>query len=168
MRILRLGIGWIALCHTVGWSAADFPSIEGQNLVGKKIAFPQVAEGHPTVIVIGFTHASQSQTKSWSARLTPEIATYSLAVLEDVPRLVRGMAVAGIKGGVPQEQRERFLLVFRGEKELKQAVGYDSSKDAYLVLLDAEGAIRWRFHGELNDNSLADLKSHLAGLQKTP
>lgn len=155
-------------CCAVGWSAADFPSIEGQNLVGKKIAFPQVAQGHPTVVVIGFTHASQAQTKTWSARLTPEVATYSLAVLEDVPRLVRGMAVAGIKGGVPQEQRERFLLVFRSEKELKEAVGYYNPNDAYLVLLDTDGAIRWRFHGEFNDNSLADLKSHLAGIQKKP
>ena len=106
MRILRLCIGWTALCYAIGWSAEKFPAIEGQNLVGKKIAFPQAAEGHPTVVVVGFTHASQAQTKTWSAHLSPEVATYSLAVLEDVPRVVRGMAVAGIKNGVPQEQRE--------------------------------------------------------------
>ncbi len=168
MRILRLCVGWIALCHAIGWSAEKFPAIEGKNLAGKTIALPQAAEGHPAVVVMGFTHASQAQTKTWSARLSPEVVTYSLAVLEDVPRLVRGMAVAGIKGGVPQEQRERFLLVFHGEKELKAAVGYDTSNDAYLVLLDADGAIQWRFHGEWSDNSLAALKSHLAGLQKTP
>ena len=101
MRILRLCIGWIALCYVIGWSAEKFPAIEGENLVGKKVAFPQVAEGHPTVVVIGFTHGSQSQTKAWSAQLHPEIASYSLAVLQDVPRLVRGMAVAGIKSDVP-------------------------------------------------------------------
>ena len=89
-------------------------------------------------------------------------------MLQDVPRLVRGMAVAGIKSGVPQEQRERFLLVFSGEKELKEAVGFDRPNDAYLILIDADGAIRWRFHGELNDSSPAELKTHLADLQKVP
>jgi hypothetical protein len=168
MHVLRLVIAWIALCNATGWCAEQFPAIEGENLLGRKIALPQAGAGYPRVVVIGFTHASQSQTKTWSARLHPEVATYSLAVLQDVPRLVRGMAVAGIKSGVPQEQRERFLLVFSGEKELKEAVGFDRPNDAYLILMDADGAIRWRFHGELNDSSLAELKTHVADLQKAP
>lgn len=168
MHVLRVGIASIAFCIASGWCAGQFPAIEGENLLGKKIALPQAGAGHPAVIVIGFTHASQSQTKAWSAQLHREVATYSLAVLEDVPRLVRGMAVGGIKSGVPQEQRERFLLVFRGEKELKEAVGFDRPNDAYIVLLDAAGVIRWRFHGALNDASLADLKSQLADLARNP
>ena len=168
MHVLRLCIAWMTLCTASGRCAGQFPMIEGENLLGKKIELPQAGEGHPSVIIIGFTHASQSQTKPWSARLYPGVTTYSLAVLQDVPRLVRGMAVGGIKSGVPQEQRERFLLVFRGEKELKEAAGFDSPNDAYLILLDADGTIRWRFHGALNDASLAELKSHLADLQKKP
>ena len=54
------------------------------------------------------------------------------------------------------------------KRNWKEAVGYDSPNDAYLVLLDADGAIRWRFHGALNDASLAGLKSQLADLPKKP
>jgi hypothetical protein len=168
MYVLRLCIASITLCTASGWCAGQFPTIEGENLLGKKIELPQAGGGRASVIIIGFTHASQSQTKPWSGKLHPEVPTYSLAVLQDVPRLVRGMAVGGIKSGVPQEQRDRFLLVFRGEKELKEAAGFDSPNDAYVILLDADGAIRWRFHGAMNDASLAELKSHLADLQKKP
>lgn len=168
MYLFRLWIASIAILNISGWCAGAFPTIEGENLLGQKIALPQAAAGHTTVVVIGFTHASQSQTKAWSARLTPEMSTYSLAVLQDVPRLVRGMAVAGIKSGVPQAQRERFLLVYRGEKELKDAAGFDRPNDAYLVLLDPDGIVRWHFHGELTDGSLAELKSQVAEIQKKP
>jgi hypothetical protein len=61
------------------------------------MALPDAAAGHPAVVVIGFTHSSQNQTKAWAARLQHEFPTYSIAVLENAPRLVRGMAVHGMK-----------------------------------------------------------------------
>jgi predicted transcriptional regulator len=101
-------------------------------------------------------------------RLTPEFPEYSVAVLQDVPRLVRGMAIGGIKSSVPQNQRERILLVFQGEKDLKVAAGFDRPDDAYLVLLDREGSIRWRFHGAFTEDSLQELRSQAATLTKKP
>ncbi len=96
--------------------AADrFPAIQAENLDGQRTAFPAAAAGRPAIVVMGFTHTSQNQTKLWSVRLNHDPAkpvVYSIAALEDVPRLVRGMAVHGIKGGVPKEQRDHFLLVY--------------------------------------------------------
>lgn len=148
-------------------AGVQFPSLDGENLLGNKVALPRIAEGRPAVFVIGFTHASQSQTKAWSARLSPTTPTYSVAVLQDVPRLVRGMAVSGIKSGVPQSQRDHFILVFKGEKELKEASGFNPSQpnDAYILLVDSAGAIQWQFHGALTDSAEAELRSKLAALQ---
>lgn len=81
----------------------EFPRIERENLLGQKAALPDAAAGHPVVVAIGFTHSSQNQTKAWAARLQHEFPTYSIAVLEDAPRLVRGVAVHGLKGQVPEE-----------------------------------------------------------------
>lgn len=116
--------------------------------------------------MIGFTHASQSQTKPWTERLAADFDHYSIAVLEDAPRLVRGMAVGGIKGSVPKDQRDRFLVVFKGEKEMKAAVGFERPDDAYVVLLDPDGSIVWRFHGAVNENALGELKTRIAGIKK--
>lgn len=156
----------LLLVSAVGWCADPFPTVDGENLLGAKVVLPDAFKGHPTVLVMGFTHGSQAETKDWSKRLVPAWDYYSVAVLEDVPRLVRGMAVAGIKSGVAENQRARFLLVFRGEKELKAAVGFERPDDAYIALLDGAGTIRWRFHGAYNPSSLEQLKNQLAELQK--
>jgi hypothetical protein len=136
--------------------------VEGENLLGQKTALPDAAAGHPAVIVIGFTHASQNQTKAWAARLQHEFAVYTIAVLEDAPRLVRGMAVHGMKGGVPEDQRGHFVVIYHNEKELKQAAGFDGPNDAYVLLLDKDGAIRGRFHGPVTDAAMEQLRSQAA------
>ena len=102
-------------------------------------------KGHATAIVIGFTHASQTQTQAWGNKLAGQMDYYSIAVIEDVPRLVRGMISSGMKSSTPKEQRERVLLVVKGETELKEAAGFERPDDAYIVLLDRDGQIRWPF-----------------------
>jgi hypothetical protein len=163
MRTLRR-FGFLFLLASLTWAADSFPSIEGENLLGKKLAFPEAAKGKPAVIVIGFTHASQTQTKAWGIKLAPEFPVYSIAVLEDVPRLVRGIVSGGIKRGIPQNQRERFLLVYHGEKELKQAVRFQQPDDAYLAVIDRDGAIRWRFHGPVTDSTVQELRAQWTAL----
>ena len=140
-------------------AAQQFPAITGQNLLGKDVNLP---DAHPTVIVMGFTHASQTQTKPWTQRIGTQFPLYSIAVLEDVPRLVRGMAVHGIKSGVPEERRARFLLVYHNEKQLKLAAGFSAPDDAYLLVLDKSGAIRWKYHGPVTDQAFREMQDHMA------
>ena len=154
MRLLVLAL-WMA----AGLFAEPFPHIEGKNLLGQKMALPDAAAGHDAVVVIGFTHASQNELKAWTARLRTELPTYSVAVLEDAPRLVRGMAVHGMKGGVPKDERGNFLVVEHDEKELKQAAGFAQPNDAYVLLLDKTGEILWKTHGEVTDAAVAGLNA---------
>ena len=143
----------------------ELPRIEGKNLLDRKIELPQAAAGHPAVLVIGFTHASQHQVKPWAAKLAPMFPTWQIAELQDVPRLVRGMVEHGIKSDTPSDQRERFVITFQGEKELKAAAEFGAPDDAYLLILDGSGAIRWRYHGPLTDAALDEVKSQIAALR---
>lgn len=162
---MHRGIASLLLFSALGWCTGPFPTIDGENLRNEKVTIPEAGKGHPAVFVIGFTHASQIQIKAWAAKLEPEIHPYSVAVLQDAPRLVRGMAVHGMKSGVPEELRARFLVVFHGEEELKQAVGFDRPDDAYVVLVDGEGLIRWSFHGPFAEDTFAELKRQFADLR---
>jgi hypothetical protein len=154
----------LLLMSIPGWSADQFPAIGGDNLLGAKVALPDAAKGHVTAIVVGFTHASQTQTQAWSAKIASQLDYYSIAVIEDAPRLVRGMISSGMKSSVAKDQRDRFVLATKGEKELKEAAGFDKPDDAYLLLIDRDGQIRWRFHGPVSDGALGELKSQAAGL----
>jgi len=163
---MRLALSFLLFAATA-W-CQPFPPIEAETLTGKKLSFPGAAAGSPAVVIAGFTHASQSQTMAWHRRLWGEyprggpVPVWGIAVLEDVPRLVRGMATHGIRGSVPKEQYDRFLLVFRGEAELKQSAAFDRPDDAYVLLLDSSGAVKWRYHGPPTDTADAGLKAALA------
>lgn len=144
-------------------AAESLPRFEGQSLSGNAVTLPDAAKGRAALLILGFSRGSQAQTKAWGQRVetafraNPKVVIYSNAVLEDVPRLVRGMVARGIKSGIPAGQQDRFLLVYQHEQELKRAVRFKRPDDAYLVLLDGTGNILWRFAGAPADAALAEL-----------
>ena len=145
--------------------AEPLPSFQAETLLGKKLELPDALRGHATVLIIGFSHGSQSETKAWGIRLEGDLHPYSIAVLEEVPRLVRGMATKGIKSGVPDSTKDRFLLAFHEEKELKEAVGFQAPNDAYVVLLDRDGLMQWKFHGSVSDSVAAELERRFHAIE---
>ena len=161
MRWPGISIALALILAPAGRPADRFPATEAENLLGKKMVLPDALNGHATVLIIGFTHASQSQMKAWDKRLEADQLPYSIAVLQDVPRLVRPMAIKGIKGDVPDAEKDRYLLVFHGEKELKESAGFAAPNDAYVLLLDANGSVQWKFHGAPSDNTVQDLEIRL-------
>ena len=148
---MRTTLCLFALCVRAAYSQQTIPGIEGETLSGKKVSLPAAAGGQSALLIIGFTHGSEAQTKAWSQRVRDRFPVWSIAVLEDVPGLVRGMVKHGIKSGTPKEQYDRFVLVYHGEKQLKQAAGFEKPDDAYLLVIDKAGVITWRFHGPVTD-----------------
>ena len=151
-------------------SAAQVPRFEGETLSGKQVVMPQAQRGRFALLIIGFTQASGRQSADW-AKLTSPLEeaglcdVWSVAVLEDVPRLLRGVVARGIRSGVPKNRQDRFLLVYRGA-ELKQAVGsgpdqFQAGDDAWLLLIDMTGSIQWRRHGPVSDAGLRELRNQL-------
>ncbi len=152
-RVVCLAALWAA----AAWGQTRLPAIDGETLSGKTVSLNTASDGRPFLAIIGFTHGSQKQTKEWSMRVRGQYPAWSVAVLEDVPRLVRGMAAHGIKSGTPKDQYDHFVLVYKGEKQLKDAVGFDRPDDAYLVVADAAGEIRWKYHGPVNEAAVEEL-----------
>jgi hypothetical protein len=147
----------LVLCAGVLHAQRAIPNIEGETLSGKKVLLTGDIGSESALLIIGFTHGSQAQNKAWGLRVGGRFPTWSIAVLEDVPQLVRGMVSHGIKGGIPKEQYDRFLLVYHGEKQLKEAAAFDRPDDAYLLVIDRAGAIRWRFHGPVSDAAVEQI-----------
>jgi hypothetical protein len=139
------------------------PAIVAESLSGNQVSLPAASMGLVTILCIGFSHASQSQLRPWADRLNTKyrgdahVSVYSIAVLEDAPRLVRGMAVHGIKSGVPAAQRDHFLMVYRGESDLKALVKFDRPENAFVVLLDPGGGVQWRHSGPLTEDAFDQL-----------
>ena len=143
------------------------PKIEGENLIGQKVLFPDAATGKVAVLIFGFTKASKVPTSAWGDKLNadfgtrPDFTLYQLPVLEDVPRLLRGMVISGIKKGVPENKREHFVPILQGEAELKKFVNYHEPDDAYLVVLGRKGETLAQTHGTPDDANYARLRARL-------
>jgi hypothetical protein len=149
------------------YGQAPLPRFDGETLTGRKLSMPGAVNGHTAVLVVGFTHASGPHCTDWANRLenefknNHELERYSVVFLEDAPKLVRGMAVHGIKSGVTKKEYDNYLIVTEHEKEVKGAVRFSAPDDAYLVLLAPDGEVRWTYHGAVGDDPVRQLRELL-------
>ena len=142
----------------------QMPKIEGESFAGNKVVLPDAAAGKVAVLIFGFTKASKVATSTWAKRVSsdfgarPDIQLYQLPVLEDVPRLVRGMVFSGIKKGVSENQRDHFVPILQSEAELKKFFHYNEPDDAYLAALGRTGNIIERIHGTPSETNYPQLR----------
>lgn len=171
-RLASLAFLLVALTSAAAQSPADMPmpKVEGESLAGHHIVLPDAASGKVAVLIFGFSKASKVPTAAWAKKISidfrsqSDFVLYQLPVLEDVPRLVRGMVISSIRKGIPDETRDRFVPILNGEAELKKLVSYKEQDDAYLIVLSRAGKIAAQMHGPVTDAAYAPLKTKLESL----
>lgn len=140
------------------------PTFAGESLAGKKFTMPGAVHGHAAVLVVCFTHASGPRCTEWTKRLekdfknNADLEIYTVIFLEDAPKMVRGVARSGIRGGVAKEDYDHYLTVTEHEQEVKAAVHFQEPDDAYLLVLDPEGEVRWTSHGAVSDETVGKIR----------
>jgi hypothetical protein len=149
----------------------SLPRLKGETLSGKQIVLPDDAHGKIALLVIGFTKKGGQSTDVWGKRFKKDFGTdqryvvYPVAVLEEVPRFIRGIVTSGMRRGVAPGEQDRFVTLFQGEAGLKHFVAYSSPDEPYLLLLDADGKVQWHGHGlfrEQDYTALQDAAKRLA------
>ena len=107
-------------------------------------------------LIVGFTRASNDQTRPWRARFDAEDGAppvYVALVLASAPRWVRGMAVRGIRGTLSEDRHDSVLIVTDGDDAWRALVGFETTAEdsAYVVRLDAAGRTCFRHVGAITD-----------------
>jgi len=71
-----------------------------------------------------------------------------------------------MRNGTPPALHERVITVYGGTDDWKQRLAFspDHADDAYLVVLDREGVVRWIHHGAFEQARSAELQGVLASL----
>jgi hypothetical protein len=162
----------LTLLAPISVSAQQFPRLQEENLAGQQVVLPDSAAGKVAVLVFGFSRASQDSTGAWMKHLredfgkNPGVAVYQLPVLEEAPRLIRGMITSGMKKGVPEGERATFVPVMHNEADLKKLVNYKEEDHAYLVLLDRTGTIAHQTHSGPNASGYPELRAKVQSLLK--
>jgi hypothetical protein len=154
--------------------AARMTNVEGDSLSGHHVILPNDASGKIAVLIFGFTKASKVATTDSGKRISnnfkgqSDFVLYQLPVLEEVPRLFRGMAISGMRKGVPEEMYDHFVPILNGEAELKKLVSYKEPDDAYMVVLNRAGEIAGQIHGPFTDAANSQLRAQIASLSMGP
>ena len=166
--LLLVGCLTLALAsQATAQGIADLPKIEGESFAGHHVVLPDSASGNIAILIFGFSKASKIPTGDWARRISkdfnsqPALELYQLPVLEDVPRFIRGMVISGIRKGVPEAERDRFVPIINGEAELKKLVSYKEPDDAYLVVLNRSGKIVEQMHGPFTEGAYSRLRAQL-------
>lgn len=147
-------------------SAQNIPHVEAESLSNTPVSLPEDLGAKPAVLIIGFSRAGGNEVGPLARRLhkeQPDVVVYQIAMLESAPRLVRPMILHGMRNGVAKDEQNKFLPLYHDEKEWKQAAGFTKAgeNDAYILVVDKGGHVRWSEHGRYSDQLYAELKRNI-------
>src|SRR5262245_38119837 len=96
-------------------SGAELPALGGTTLSGESLLLPRDGQGHPSVLVIGFSKAASKVTRPWldgcraHGAKSPGagVNCYDIRMVEEVPRLIRGTMERGMRNGFRRHFSDR-------------------------------------------------------------
>ena len=148
------------------------PTLEGQFLTGRPAALPQASAGKVTLIAMGFTYASHVPVEAWGGWYRTAIGSRADVTFFEVP-MIGGLATLGrwfidrgMREGTPVELHGHVITVYRGTGDWKRRLSYtsDHKDDAYLIILDNGGVVRWLHHGAFDTLRSDELKGLLTSM----
>lgn len=144
-------------------SGGNIPAVHGTSLTGAPVELPGVLAGKVGVLVVGFSKDSRDPVAAWGRRLagaykgSPVVLYYEMPMLAEVPRLLRGVVVRSMKKEVPERAQPRFVPITEDEARWKSLAGYEKGDEAYVLVVDGGGVVRWRGHGAADDVAFAEV-----------
>lgn len=126
------------------------PSVEGKSLSGEVWRLPEDLAGKPAILLIGYVQEAQFDGDRWLIGLlqtqTPAKILEVPTIKGLVPSLISGRIDSGMREGIPSEDWASVVTVYgSGAGDLVEFTGNEKPRNMRVVLLDAEGRIRW-FH----------------------
>jgi hypothetical protein len=156
----------LVLAAAIAVAQEQPPPLATRTLSDREFTIPTDLPPGPAVLIVGFTRGSRTQTSAWSrqlADLKPD-AVFQVAILEDVPALLRRFVISGIKSDIPQALQDRFLIVTQGTPAWEALRSSPQEDEACVLLLAGDRHIVWRGGGNVTEQSTVALRRQIAEL----
>ena len=148
------------------------PTLEGQFLTGRPAVLPQASSGKVTLIAMGFTYASRVPVEAWgdwyrtAIGSRTDITFFEVPMIGSLAKLGRWFIDRGMRSGTPAALHDHVITVYRDTGDWKRWLSYarDHADDAYLIVLDRKGVVRWLRHGVFDTSRSEELKGLLTSL----
>ena len=148
------------------------PMLKGQFLTGRAAVLPEAAAGKAALLALGFTYDSRFAVEAWVKKfrddfgVNPQVTFYEIPMIGGMAQMGRWFIDSGMRRGTPEADHERVITVYGGTGPWKERLGFKAPEAAYLILLDKNGIVRWRYNGVFDEAAYkslyADMKALLA------
>jgi len=148
------------------------PVLKGQFLSGRDAELPRVSSGKVALVAMGFTYKSRFPVEAWGSWYRATIGSRTDVTFFEVP-MIGGLSTLGrwfidrgMRSGTPAELHEQVITVYGGTGDWKRRLSYspEHEDDAYLIVLDRDGIVRWLHHGGFDQARADDLRRLLTSL----
>jgi hypothetical protein len=148
------------------------PVLKGQFLSGRDAELPRASAGQVALVAIGFTYKSRFPVEAWGEWYLATIGSRNDVTFFEVPMIGRLAALGrwfidrGMRSGTPAALHEQVITVYGGTADWKKRVAYSAERedDAYLIVLDRGGIVRWLHGGGFDQARADDLRGLLTSL----
>jgi hypothetical protein len=152
------------------------PALKGQFLSGRDAELPRASSGKVAFVAMGFTYKSRFPVEAWGSWYRATIGSRTNVTFFEVP-MIGGLATLGrwfidrgMRSGTPVKLHDRVITVYKGIGDWKKRLAYsaDREDDAYLIVLDRDGVVRWLHHGGFDQPRADELRTLLRSLADGP
>ena len=150
---------------------AMIPPVHGSALNGEAIDLPASLKGTPAVLVVGFSPGARGDVTAWGKRLAADfhdpgtVRYYEVSMLAGVPKFLRGYVLRKIAADVPGPAKQHFLSIDDHEAEWRAVAGYRKPDDAYVLVVDGGGQVRWKAEGPATEAMYQQMKARLEAIR---
>ena len=162
---------WLTGAHAQAAPPMRIPDLHGTVLTGERVDLPEALKGRVGILVVGFSQSSREEASAWGKRLqgdygdSSKVIYFELPVLASAPRMLRPWIAKKIGESVPEPARARILPVLDHEAEWKAATAIGKRDDAYVLVVDSGGFVRWKAEGAATDPVCEELKRQVEALR---
>jgi len=126
------------------------PELAGKGLDGRAVRLPEDLTGAPSVLLVGYEQDAQFDADRWLFGLLQAGTPVRMLEVPTIPGLLvgafQGAIDAGMRSGIPHEDWGSGVTLYGGTAAaLERFTGNDGGRNMRVLLLDAEGTVRW-FH----------------------
>lgn len=181
--VFRVGVLVMAIATADAGAAQNsfrvgdrIPELRGHTLSGRAAVLPLPSPGSLTLVAMGFTYKSRFPVEAWAdwyrktVEPTAAMTFFEVPMIGGLVTLGRWFIDRGMRSGTAVELHDRVITVYGGTGDWKRRLAFSAAHedDAYLIVLDREGVVRWLHHGVFDRSRADELKTVLTSLPGGP
>lgn len=158
---------------TVALVGQALPTLAGRNLLDAETSLPRDFKGKPGVVVAGFSLGARADATQWATKVAQQFVSkgrldaYVLVVIE-APAFVEGLVAAALRAGQSEDLYRWGLTVMDPDKVLRAQLGVGDDALAQVLLVGADGKVRWATGDGFTAGRWASFEQAVAAVAPAP